>query len=208
MNILKVMVVCGLVALSSQRALGDAVVVDTLVYGQPVSTVLQPSLFGTGALDDPSVVVHRSMRGSPTARGIEDDFSFRLPHGSGDFDFFNFSDQTFHELTLTITPGGPAEGLLTLFNCGVTSDFPTLPFSNCSFAQIGSIDSSTVVHFYGGPGLAPRSDFSIELVGFEPCALVSVDASPVVTPEPGSLALVLTGMTMLVGGRKLRKGSV
>lgn len=206
MNILSAIVVCGLIGLSSHQAFADAVVADTLVNGQPVSTVLQPGLFGTGALDDPQVVIHHTKRGSPSAKGVTDDFSFLIADGTGVFDFFNGTSQTFHELTLTMTPGGPPENLLTLFNCGVTSDFTSLPFSNCSFPQMGDLNSVTIVRFFGGPGLAPLSDFSIELGGFEPGTMVTADASPLMTPEPGSMALLLTGMVGLVAGRRLRKG--
>lgn len=207
MKILRVLVVFGLAALSSHQALADAVVVDTLVNGKQVSTVLQPSLFGIAPLDDPGVTVHRIKRGSPSAWGVDDEFSFLTSQGSGVFDFFNDTSQTFHVLTLTMVPGGPPDNILTLFNCQVLSDFNDLPFSNCRFLEMGNSNSDTVVRFSGGPGLPSFSDFSIDLVGFAPGTEVSVQASPLVTPEPGSLALLLTGMSMLVGGRKLRKGA-
>jgi len=208
MNFLRALVACALIGLSSHHALADAVVVDTLANGKQVSTVLRPSLFGTGALDDPGVVIHHTRRGSPSAKGVSDDFSFLITNGSGVFDFFNYSNQPFDDLTLTMTPGGPPGNLLTLFNCGVASDFTMLPFSNCSFPKMGDIHSTTVVTFWGGPGLAPLSDFSIELTGFEPGTQVTADASPLMTPEPGSLALLLTGMSTLLAGRRFRKSSV
>lgn len=208
MKILRWIVFCALISLSAHQALADAVVVDKLVNGQQVSFVLQPSLFGTGPLDDPRVVVHHTNRGTPVAHGVDEDFTFVAANGSGVFDFFNGTRQTFHELTLTFTPGGPPENLLTLFDCEVTSDFNTLPFSNCSFPRMGDLNSTTIVRFSGGPGLTPLSDFSIELTGFQPGTLVTAEASPLVTPEPGSMMLFLTGIGALLAGRRLRQGSV
>jgi hypothetical protein len=209
MKILRLIVVFGLVCLSSHQALADAVVADTLVNGQSVWTVLQPSLLGNGSLDDPRIVVHRQGRGiRPFATGVGDEFSFLARDGSGVFSFYNDTTQTFHDLTFTLSPGGPPSDLATLFDCSVTSDNNTLPFSNCNFLNMGSVNSETIVQFIGGPGLAPLGDFSIELFGFDPNTLVRVQASPLGTPEPASMLLVLTGIGALMGRRKFREGWV
>ena len=205
MRVLRALVLCGLVGLSSHRALADAVAVNELVNGTEILRVLDPSQYGHGTPADPQVTVHRLRRGSAPFKGYR--FSFVAPDGSGSFDFFNDNPLTLLDLTLSISPGGPPNNVPALFDCGVGSDFNFLPFSSCSFIQTGDSNSPTVVLFFGGPGLPPFSHFALELAGFEPDTLITGMATPANVPEPAPMALLLTGMGTLLAGVRLRKGS-
>jgi hypothetical protein len=159
-------------------------------------------VWGTTSFDDPQVVVHQLKRGSQPFSGFS--FSFLAPDGSGDFNFFNANPVALLELTLTITPGGQVEDLPAIFACGASSEFDFLPFSNCSFVQIGDAGSATIVSYLGGPGLPAGSHFAIDLTGYQPNTFVTVTAVPASIPEPGTILLLVTGVGTLLARRRLR----
>jgi len=202
MKILYALVLCALVGFSSHNLFADAVQLEELINGQNVWVTLKP---GQAVDTDPRILVRRLRRGSVPFSGYS--FSFTSGTGDGTFDFFNDNPRPLYELTFTITPGGPADSIGALFACGVGSDYRILPFSDCLFKQEGDIESTTVVSFFGRPGLPAFSHFAIDLQGFPSNTLVSAVATPSAVPEPATTALFLTGMGALLWKRRLPKSA-
>ncbi len=189
--------------LLSSHAFADIVAFEELTNGKPTLVVLDPGQYGSG-VTDPRVAIRRLRRGSTPFWGL--DFSFDWSGGMGQADFFNAGAATLYALTLTITPGVPASDDPEVFSCGAESDLSGLiPFVNCLFMRTGGADSSSVVRFYGGPGLPSQSHFAVEMDGFDSNARVSAVASPSPVPEPGTLALFLGGVALLANRRRSGK---
>ena len=201
--------------LLSSQVFADGVAVDELVNGKPALIVLDPDDYNSG-VPDPRVAIRRLRRGSIPFYGL--DFSFDLSDGSGSVDFRNAGSETLYSLTLTITPGGP--GAPEVFSCGddsLLSD--VIPFTNCLFLETGGPNSKSIVIFYGGPGLPSQSHFFVTLDGFDSAVEVSAQGStspfngppvgargdPSPVPEPGTLALFVGGLALLLGARRLDK---
>ena len=205
MKLLGVLVFFAMVVLSSSKLLADAVMVEEMVNGKSVWRVVDPGYHGPPPTDDPRIAVRRLVRGSVPFKGFK--FSFRSASGTGSFDFYNGNGIGLRGLTFTITPGGPAPDVPSLFECGVDSANKKLPYSNCRYSEFGDSISTTRISFFGASGLPPHSHFAIDLTGFLPGTLVSATAIPQ-TPEPGTIVLFLSGMGALMARRRGRHGSV
>ena len=190
--------------LLSRHAFADAIAVDELIRGHNTLVVLNPAKYGS-ELTDPRVSIRQLQRGSTPFYGL--DFSFNLSDGTDQADFRNAGPATLYGLTFTITPGGGAGEGSEVFSCGVATDLAApIPFNNCLFMHVGGPDSPSIVRFYGGPGLPSQSHFSVELDGFASNVGVSAVASPTsAVPEPGTLALFLGGVALLLGRRRSLK---
>jgi hypothetical protein len=205
----------------SPRAFADTVALNELIDGKPTLVVLNPGQYGIG-IPDPRVAIRRLVRGSIPFYGL--DFSFDLSDGSGSVDFRNAGPETLYSLTLTITPGGPAGAGPEVFSCGddsLLSD--VIPFTNCLFMETGGPHSQSIVTFYGGPGLPSQSHFFVTLDGFGSAVQVNAQGgttlvsgpavgasgNPDPVPEPGTLALFLGGVALLLDRhRSLKNRSV
>jgi hypothetical protein len=211
-----VLLSAALVLLSSQ-AFADTVALDELINGKPTLVVLDPGQYGIG-VSDPRVGIRRLSRGSIPFYGL--DFSFELSDGTGSVDFRNAGPETLYSLTLTITPGGPGGPGPEVFSCGDDSTISdVIPFTNCLFTQTGGPHSESIVTFYGGPGLPSQSHFFVTLDGFGSAVEVSAQGSatpvsgpavgalgdPDPVPEPGTLALLFGGVTLLLTRHHSRK---
>jgi hypothetical protein len=205
-----------LLVLSSQAS-ADTVALNELINGKPTLVVLDPGQYGT-RVPDPRVAIRRLVRGSIPFYGL--DFSFDLSDGAGSVDFRNAGPETLYSLTLTITPGGPAGVGPEEFSCGDSSALSdVIPFTNCVFLETGGPHSESIVTFYGGPGLPSQSHFFVTLEGFGSAVQVNAQGgtTPVSgraaealgtsdsVPEPGSLALFMGGVAMLLGRHRSRK---
>jgi hypothetical protein len=202
-KLIQVPLFCALIALGAAGAHADTIAYFQVTQGVSTLVVLDPASYYSGAGKDPQLLVRRLKRGSIPFTGFE--FGFAAETGTGFFDYYNDNDASLAELTLSITPGGPASESASIFGCGVESEFPWMPFSACSFGEFGTDVSATVVNFFGGSGLPPYSHFAIELTDFPANATIVATAVPQPTPEPESLALILTGALGLGAARWLRR---
>jgi len=156
----------GMLVFQCPRAFADTVAVDELINGKPTLSVLDPGQYTSG-VPDPRFAIRRVRRGSIPFYGLT--FNFDLTNGSGSVDFLNASPETLYSLTFTITPGGPAGSGPEVFSCGDDSELSgVIPFTNCLFLETGGPQSTSVVTFYGGPGLPSQSHFLVTLQGLAP----------------------------------------
>ena len=191
--------------LLARHTFADAVAVDELIKGHPSLFVLDAARYGID-VPDPRVMVRQLRRGSTPFWGL--DFGFDLSGGTGQADFRNAGPATLYGLTLTITPGGGGGEGPQVFSCDAATDLDaSIPFTNCLYTNVGGSDSPSIVKFYGGPGLPSQSHFSVELDGFASNVAVSAVATstPEAVPEPGTLALFLGGVALLLGRRRSLK---
>ena len=195
MKVLKFLLLVGAASLLTGVARADTIAYDVVVNGANELIVLNPAAYESEIVVDPQLVVRRLKTGSVWFTGFT--FSFSDDSGTGFFDFYNDNPASLMDLSITVTPGGPASELDSIFACGIETQLDVLPFSNCMINEFGTDQTSSVVTFFGSPGLPPFSHFAFELVGFPAGGTVSVSATPQATPEPGSLALVLTGGLLL-----------
>jgi hypothetical protein len=201
--------------LLSDQAFADTVALNELINGKSTLVILDPGQYGIG-VPDPRVAIRRLARGSIPFYGL--DFSFDLSNGVGSVDFRNAGPETLYSLTLTITPGGPAGAGPEVFSCGDDSALSSvIPFANCLFLATGGPHSESIVSFYGGPGLPSQSHFFVTLDGFGSAVQVNAqggtipvsgpavgalgNADPV--PEPGTLALLLGGLALVLSRHRL-----
>jgi hypothetical protein len=207
MKIARVLILCSMVVLLPTPALPDSLLPGALDTPQDIPSMLDPGWLAPYTLIDPQVKIRRNGRGWPVAAAPWEGthFEFLAPKGSGEFSFYNANEESFRSLTFTIFPGGPALPGQMSFTCSTSSLIDTLPFSHCSFIELGSIDTATVVRFDGGLGLPPLSFFTVDLGGFPRHAYVSVDATFEQVPEPGTLMLCFSGLAALVARRRGRK---
>jgi len=195
------------------QASADTVAVNELVNGKPTLVVLEPAEY-TNRLPDPRVALRRLRRGSIPFYGL--DFGFDASAGGASVDFRNAGSETLYSLTLTISPGGPAGNSPEEFSCTDDSALSSVvPFTNCLFLETGGPNSESIVTFYGGPGLPSQSHFLVTVEGFGSAVEVSAqggttplnsppgDPSPV--PEPGTLTLLVGGLALVLGRRRLGK---
>lgn len=191
MRILRTFLLGAILLSLSSQARADTVALSELIGGKQTLIVLDPGQYNPET-PDPRVRVKRLRRGSMPFWGLE--FSFDLSDGTGIAHFRNAGTATLYSLTLSITPDQPVATGPELFSCGADSELIGLiPFSNCRFLQTGGTDPTTIVQFYGGPGLPSQSHFAIELDGFNSGVQVNATASATSTPEPASVALFLAG---------------
>jgi hypothetical protein len=195
MKVLRFLFLVTAVGLWAGTARADIVAYDIIVNGVNKFVVLNPEAYESENVTDPQLVVRRLKTGSIWFTGFT--FSFNDDTGTGFFDYYNNNNDYLEQLSVTITPGGPASDLDSVFACGIESELDELPFSNCAINEFGTDQTSSVVTFFGNPGMPPFSHFGFELVGFPAGGTVSVSAVPAATPEPSSLALVVTGCLLL-----------
>lgn len=194
---------CAVAGLVTSIAFADTIRYEYVVNGVIETVNYNPGWFDTGPPVDPQLAVRRLKRGSIPFTGYS--FSFDDNSGTGSFDYYNDNDAILEELTVTIMPGGPDSLESAFFGCGINSDVTTMPFSDCTITEFGTDASSTVITFFGAPGLPAFSHFEFELTGFPAGGTVSVSAIPEVTPEPETLFLILTGAALLGCARWFRK---
>lgn len=133
---------------------------------------------------DPQIII-RQGSGTIPVTGLT--FSFTLGTADGEETIDNQSGQVWTTLTLTISPGAPADGLGPEFFVCTPLEF----FTDCTFLQLGSTTTATIVMFFGGTGIPADTHFTIEWVGFpEGAGLVGVAN----VPEPGTMLLLVSGM--------------
>jgi hypothetical protein len=205
----------GMLLFQCPRTFADTVAVDELINGKPTLSVLDPGQYTSG-VPDPRFAIRRVRRGSIPFYGLT--FNFDLTNGSGSVDFLNASPETLYSLTFTITPGGPAGSGPEVFSCGDDSELSgVIPFTNCLFLETGGPQSTSVVTFYGGPGLPSQSHFFVTLQGFGSAVQVTaqggttpINGASVGTscggdpvPEPETLGLFIGGVALLLGGHRL-----
>ena len=156
---------------------------------------MQPDLYYAGDGTDPQLLVRRLKRGSIPFSGST--FGFSAATGTGFFDYYNNNDMILSALTVTIDPGGLPSANASIFSCGIESELPAVPFTNCSFAAFGTNLNATVITFFGGSGLPPYSHFALGLTGFPANAVVVATAELTPTPESASFVFVLAGLVGL-----------
>lgn len=196
MKVLKFVFLAAAASLLSSSAKADTIAYDDVVDGVSTLIVLNQTAYESESITDPTLVVRRLKTGSIWFTGFT--FSFSDDSGTGLFDYFNDNNAYLGELSITVTPGGPSADLDSVFGCGIQTQLNELPFSNCLIQEFGTDQTSTVVTFFGSPGMPPFSHFALVLAGFPAGGTVTVSAIPgAATPEPGSLALVLTGCLLL-----------
>jgi hypothetical protein len=177
-------------------ARADTIAYNVIVNGVNRLIILDPAAYESENVTDPQLVVRRLQTGSIWFTGFT--FSFNDNSGTGFFDYYNNNDDYLEQLSVTITPGGPASDMDSVFACGIETQLAELPFSNCLITEFGTDQTSSVITFFGNPGMPPFSHFGLELTGFPAGGTVTVSAVPASpTPEPASLALVLTGGLLL-----------
>ncbi|HEX9760749.1 MAG TPA: PEP-CTERM sorting domain-containing protein [Candidatus Acidoferrales bacterium] len=132
---------------------------------------------------DPQIII-RQGSGTIPVTGLT--FSFTLGTVDGEETIDNQSSQVWTTLTLTIFPGAQADDLpSSFFVCT-----PLVFFTDCTFLQMGSTTTPTIIFFFGGTGVPVGQHFTIEWIGFpEGAGLVGVAN----VPEPGTLLLMLSG---------------
>ena len=134
-------------------------------------------------------------------------FNFKTPqNGSGILDFTNNTDVTWTSLTLVERGNNP-----TIYQI---SCFASTVFTNCLKAVTGQgLGGHPELIFSGGTGIAPGENFKLKFlcssgcwpnngVGFGGYANTPNGIS---TPEPGTIALMVTGVGALVSRRKMWK---
>lgn len=196
MKVWKFLFLVTAVGLFAGAARANTIAYNVIVNGANRLIILDPAAYESENVTDPQLVVRRLKTGSIWFTGFT--FSFSDNSGTGFFDYYNNNDDYLEQLSVTITPGGPASDLDAVFACGIESQLDELPFSNCLISEFGTDQTSSVVTFFGRPGMPPFSHFGFELTGFPAGGTVTVSAVPATpTPEPASLALVLTGSLLL-----------
>jgi len=203
MKVLKFLFVVGAACLLTGSARADTIAYNVVVNGANQLVVLNPTAYESENVIDPQLVVRRLKTGSVWFTGFT--FSFSDDSGTGFFDFYNDNPDSLMNLSIMITPGGPASDLDSIFACGIESQLGVLPFSNCMIEEFGTDQTSSVVTFFGEPGLPPFSHFAFDLVGFPAGGTVTVSATPQATPEPGSFTLILAGGILLVAAGWLKR---
>ena len=124
----------------------------------------------------------------------------------------NVSGVDWHNLQVTTNYSftGPAP---TDWSCATTDDDFAMEFSTCTIQSVtNDLTTGTVVTLYSGGAGIPNSDpgtpdfFTTE--GGDPTvtATTGMGNANVVTPEPGTLALFLTGIGAFAARRRLRRG--
>jgi len=217
MRLFRLLLLGAMLVFLCPQAFADTVAVDELINGKPTLIVLDPGQYNSG-VPDPRFAIRRLRRGSIPFYGL--DFTFDLSDGAGSVDFRNAGPKTLYSLTFTITPGGPGGAGPEVFSCGDDSELSgVIPFTNCLFLETGGPHSESIVTFYGGPGLPSQSHFFVTLDGFGSAVQVSAQGgttplsgppvgtsgSPDPVPEPGTLALFIGGIAVLLGRRRLGK---
>jgi hypothetical protein len=200
MKVFKFLLLASSVGLLAGSARADTIAYDVVVDGVNKLIVLNPGAYESENVVDPQLVVRRLKTGSAWFTGFT--FSFSDDSGTGFFDYYNDNNDYLEQLTITITPGGPASDLDSVFACGIQSQLNALPFADCLITEFGTDQTSSVITFSGGVGMPPYSHFGFDLTGFPADGTVTVSATPSATPgspvpEPASLALVLTGCFLL-----------
>ncbi|MGB7555381.1 MAG: PEP-CTERM sorting domain-containing protein [Candidatus Korobacteraceae bacterium] len=147
---------------------------------------------------DPRIIVNNTHDplGVCAPMPVGNDFSFSANvSGGGKFCFMNDSGDNWHFLEIE-TRGTPPENTIL---CGGGTFFSTC------LVQPQPVDGFTIIDFFGGAGLPNGQEFSIDLglAGWQPNEQFLAFANPV--PEPGSLALFLTGLTPLLARRIVKK---
>ncbi|HXJ91669.1 MAG TPA: hypothetical protein VMT20_02165 [Terriglobia bacterium] len=203
MKVFKFLLLASAVGLFAGSARADTIAYDVVVNGANELIVLNPAAYESENVLDPQLVVRRLKTGSVWFTGFT--FSFSDDTGTGFFDFYNDNPASLTDLSITVTPGGPASDLDSIFACGIESQLDVLPFSNCMINEFGTDQTSSVLTFFGEPGLPPFSHFAFELIGFPAGGTVTVSATPQAAAEPGSLTLILTGGILLSAAGWLRR---
>src|SRR5215472_5435476 len=157
MKVLKFLFVVGAACLLTGSARADTIAYNVVVNGANQLVVLNPTAYESENVIDPQLVVRRLKTGSVWFTGFT--FSFSDDSGTGFFDFYNDNPDSLMNLSIMITPGGPASDLDSIFACGIESQLGVLPFSNCMIEEFGTDQTSSVVTFFGEPGLPPFSHF-------------------------------------------------
>jgi hypothetical protein len=139
------------------------------------------------SINDPGAI----LKGGGGSFGIVGlSFTIFAPTGAGTFAFDNLNNFALTSLQLTFTPGGPS-GTAT-FSCAIQPGSSGVPaFTTCQYTHIGGPTSPTVLEFFGGAGIKPHVEFSIQLFGW-PVNLTAQGLANV--PEPATMSLLLLGM--------------
>jgi hypothetical protein len=114
--------------------------------------------------------------------------------GGGLLNFTNTSGLTFVTLQIDVPPPLP----IAPITCGGNA------FVHC-FQQSFTVAEYATIDFFGGPGIPNGAMFQIDLgsTGWTPDATFEALANvPIVTPEPGLLALFASGIGAIWLGRK------
>jgi len=181
------------------------------VYAVALLLVLGSAMAFADSMTDPKIIIHGVNGGnSPLSCGrngcqnVGVDFSFSVPkHGSGTLFFTNASGKNWTSLSL-IETGVPAADI----SCGQSL------FLNCS---IKTLKNGSVEILLSGvkSGLNPRTgilagqSFSITFACVNQSCWpggTGFTAHAGTAPEPGTVALMITGLGALVSRRKMWKG--
>lgn len=125
-----------------------------------------------------------------------------LPSGTADgcFAGVNRTGQDWNNLQITFADNAVLAGQTP--NCALTNPNNTFGSSDCSL-----VDSTYILTFSGGQGIANGAFFFITEDGVVPPEGFGVGTGAVLTPEPGSIVLLSTGALLfgwLLYGERLR----